>query len=87
MDARQPAYCAGAVDCAAVAEVVVVEEAVPKPPRAPSMTSGVSGFMLSISFSTGMTARAVGIAADAAAVLVTGVCIAPAVLVGRNFSG
>ena len=57
----------------------------PNPPDSPWMTKGASGFMLSISFSTGMVGGGVG--RVLAGVLPSGVCIAMPVFEGRNGSG
>src|SRR6202041_2791723 len=57
----------------------------PNEPDSPWITRGASGFMLSISFSTGMVAGGTG--GVLAGVLASGVCIAMPVLGGRNGSG
>ena len=64
--------------------LVVVDEA-PAAPMLPSTASGVSGFMLSISFSTGMVGGAgFGVLA---AVLASGVFMGTPELGGKNFAG
>src|ERR1700761_2963575 len=71
--------------CGAEGGAAVVCDPVPNCPLELSMTNGVSGFMLSISFSTGMVDFAAG--GMLSGVLASGVCIAMPEFGGRNFSG
>ena len=65
--------------------VVAVVPPWPKPPEDPSITSGVSGFMLSINFSIGRVGGAG--AGVLAAVLASGVFIGMPELGGMNLAG
>ena len=65
--------------------LVVVDDAPPKVPVSPWTSSGVSGFMLSINFSTGMVGGAG--AGVLAAVLASGLFMGMPEFGGRNFVG